>query len=217
MDLDGTILDSMKMWDTAGERFLASIGKTARPGFRETVYPMTLAESSSYMWREYAPELSEAEIQQGVLAVIQHFYEQEVLLKPGAQTLLDAIWELGLPMAAATSSDRGQIELSLRRLGIDSRFRAIFTCTEVGEGKHAPLIYQKAAEFLNGSSDYDPGEFLVFEDALYCIKTAKTAGFRTCGVYDPSSGADWAIIRQQADIVLTGQEEQSSISVLLNQ
>ena len=34
-DADGTLLDSMGMWDTVGERYLASLGVTARPGRSE--------------------------------------------------------------------------------------------------------------------------------------------------------------------------------------
>ena len=38
-DADGTLLDSMGMWDTVGERYLASLGVTARPGLRQILFP----------------------------------------------------------------------------------------------------------------------------------------------------------------------------------
>ena len=38
-DADGTLLDSMGMWDTVGERYLASLGVTARPGLRQILSP----------------------------------------------------------------------------------------------------------------------------------------------------------------------------------
>lgn len=38
-DADGTLLDSMGMWDTVGERYLASLGVTARPGLRRFFSP----------------------------------------------------------------------------------------------------------------------------------------------------------------------------------
>lgn len=38
-DADGTLLDSMGMWDTVGERYLASLGVTARPGLADSFSP----------------------------------------------------------------------------------------------------------------------------------------------------------------------------------
>ena len=42
-DADGTLLDSMGMWDTVGERYLASLGVTARPGLRQILFPLSLS------------------------------------------------------------------------------------------------------------------------------------------------------------------------------
>ena len=39
-DADGTLLDSMGMWDTVGDRYLASLGVTARPGLRAELFPL---------------------------------------------------------------------------------------------------------------------------------------------------------------------------------
>ncbi len=45
-----------------------------------------------------------------------------------------------------------------------------------------------------------PKDTWVFEDALYAIKTAKSAGFRTVGVYDASSKDDWDEIKRVCDM-----------------
>ncbi len=49
--------------------------------------------------------------------------------------------------------------------------------------KEKPEIFLKAAEYMGTN----PKETMVFEDALYALKTAKAAGFVTVGVYDKSS------------------------------
>ena len=46
-DADGTLLDSMGMWDTVGERYLASLGIPARPGLREILFPMSLTQCAA--------------------------------------------------------------------------------------------------------------------------------------------------------------------------
>lgn len=48
-DVDGTLLDSMKIWDNAGERYLSSVGKTAENGLSEKLCAMSLTEGAEYM------------------------------------------------------------------------------------------------------------------------------------------------------------------------
>lgn len=48
-DVDGTLLDSMKIWDDAGERYLSSVGKTAENGLSEKLCAMSLTEGAEYM------------------------------------------------------------------------------------------------------------------------------------------------------------------------
>jgi len=47
-----------------------------------------------------------------------------------------------------------------------------------------------------------PEDTWVFEDALYAIRTAKNAGFRTVGVYDPFNIEDMEEIKSICDIYL---------------
>ena len=48
---------------------------------------------------------------------------------------------------------------------------------------------------------------VVFEDALHAIQTAKAAGFRVCGVYDPFAEAEQAEIRRISDYYIRSFEE----------
>ena len=44
-DLDGTLLDSMGIWDRAGEDFLLSLGITPRENLAETLKELSLAQA----------------------------------------------------------------------------------------------------------------------------------------------------------------------------
>lgn len=98
-------------------------------------------------------------------------------------------------MAVATTGERMLVEAAFERLGIREFFQDIYTCTETGAGKDRPKIYQLAAEALQAW----PEEILVFEDALYAIRTAAKAGFVTVGVEDPYNAPDKEAIRETAD------------------
>lgn len=53
-DADGTLLDSMGMWDTVGERYLISQGVRPPAGLRETLFPLSLAQCAVYLKDRFA-------------------------------------------------------------------------------------------------------------------------------------------------------------------
>ena len=45
-DFDGTLFDSMFIWETLGEDYLLSLGKQPRPGLRDALRPMSTYQSA---------------------------------------------------------------------------------------------------------------------------------------------------------------------------
>ena len=197
-DVDGTILDSVGIWEEAGERYLRAIGKEPEKMLGRILFPMTIEEGAVYIKEYYKLSQDISEIIQGVLGVIKDFYYKKALLKKGAGNFLGKLFDEKIPVAAATSGKREYVEAAFKRLGILPYFSRIFTCSEIGRGKSDPLIYLTAGEYL-GEDDSD---IYVFEDALYALETAKAAGFRTVGVYDRYSAEDTQEIRRLADVFL---------------
>ncbi len=181
-DFDGTLFDSMSIWDRVGEIYLGSLGIKPKPSLREDVRALSLYQAACYVKKEYKVSLSEEEIMAGINRVVENFYLYEVLPKPGVIDFLDQMKRAGISMCIATASDQAQIKAALKRCNMDHYFEKIFTCTEVGHGKDEPLIFRKAMEFLGG----DRSNTVVFEDAIHAIRTAKEDGFRVVGVFDAS-------------------------------
>ena len=179
-DLDGTLLDSMFIWDTIGEEYLRSLGKEPHEDLKETFMTLTLEEAAVYYREHYGVTLSVKEIVDGINAMVEQTYRTKVTLKPGISEYLAWLKENGVRMCVATVTDRYLVEETLERLGVRHYFSEIFTCAEVGFGKDKPIIYQKALEHLGTAKD----ETYVFEDMLFALNTAKTDGFPTVGVYD---------------------------------
>lgn len=182
-DVDGTLLDSMKIWDNAGERYLSSVGKTAENRLSEKLCDMSLTEGAEYMKKQYALSFSTDEIVSGVLKIIEDFYFYEVGLKNGTKEILQFLESNNIKMIIATSSDKTHIKKAFERLGILKYFTDIVTCSQIGKGKTSPDIYLACADKLGTA----PSETLVFEDAVFAAETAHKAGFKTVGVYDESS------------------------------
>lgn len=181
-DFDGTLFDSMYIWDNVGELYLRSLGKEPKPSLREDVKTMSLYQSACYLKQEYDLPISIEEIITGINQTIEHFYIHEILPKRGVVDFLEQMKKAQVPMCIATASDRYQIESALCRCKMEHYFDAIFTCSEVGHGKDEPVIYQMATALFGA----DHSNTLVFEDALHAIQTAKADGFMVVAVFDSS-------------------------------
>lgn len=179
-DFDGTLLDSMFIWDTIGEDYLRTLGKEPHEDLKETFMTLTLEEAAEYYREHYKVTLSVTEIVDSINAMVEGIYRTKVTLKPGVTDYLRLLKESGVKMCVATVTDRYLVEDTLERLGILHYFSEIFTCAEVGYGKDKPIIYQKALEHLGTAKE----ETFVFEDSLFALETAKIDGFPTVGVYD---------------------------------
>ena len=179
-DLDGTLLDSMFIWDTSGEEYLRSLGKEPHEDLNETFMTLTLEEAAEYYREHYGVTLSVKEIVDGINAMVEQTYRTKVTLKPGISEYLAWLKENGVRMCVATVTDRYLVEEILERLGVRHYFSEIFTCAEVGFGKDKPIIYQKALEHLGT----EKSDTYIFEDLPFALNTAKTDGFPTVGVYD---------------------------------
>lgn len=179
-DFDGTLVDSMFIWDTIGEDYLRSLGKEPHEDLKETFMALTLEEAAEYYRTHYGVTLSVKEIVDGVNAMVEGIYRTMVTLKHGVAEYLAQLKDNGTRMCVATVTDRYLVEETLDRLGILKYFSEIFTCAEVGYGKDKPIIYRKALEHLDTAKN----ETYVFEDSLFALKTAKADGFTTVGVYD---------------------------------
>lgn len=181
-DFDGTLFDSMFIWDQAGELYLRGLGKTPLPSTAEDLRTMSLRQAAQYFQTTYALPFPVEEIMEGINRTVEAFYFHDALPKPGVTALLEQLRQAGVAMGIATATDRYQIEAALRRCGLEHYFDAIFTCSEVGHGKERPEIYRMALEHLGA----DRGSCVVFEDALHAVKTAKADGFPVAAVYDAS-------------------------------
>ena len=182
-DMDGTLLDSNRLWDFVPIRYLARQGITAESGISKKIFTMTLPEAIDYLIRTYGLKKSPEEVKTGIDELCLEMYEQDAPVKPGVLTLLEGLRDRGVPMAVATVTDRPMVEAALKKHGILEMFAGIVTAADVGAGKHEPLIFLKAAEMISCR----PDETLVFEDGLHAIRTAKNAGFPTVGVFDEES------------------------------
>ena len=130
-DVDGTLLDSMEIWEDVAIRYLKSIGVEAEPDLPEVMFTMSLPEGAAYVKEHYRLTRETDEIIQGVLDIIRKYYEETAPLKPGVTKILEELSGKRIPMTVATSNNKEEVEAAFKRLGIASYFSRIFTCEEI--------------------------------------------------------------------------------------
>ncbi len=197
-DFDGTLFDSMSIWETAGADFLRSIGIAPKKNLWLTLKSMSLLQSAEYLKNEYELPLTIDEIINGINQTVADFYLYRAMPKKNAAEFLTALQDNGVKMCIATATDRHLIEAALKRCNMLHFFEEIFTCTEVGCGKDKPHIYNRALDFLAT----DKCETVVFEDACYAVHTARNADFLVAGVFDRYE-LQQDKLKELADIYLT--------------
>lgn len=195
-DADGTLLDSMGMWDTVGERYLRSLGVQPPPGLREALFPLSLAQCAVYLKDRFALPLTPPEIEAGVNGIIRSFYRGEVLAKAGVLDFLRSLKARGIPCYLATATDREVITAGLARTGILPLLDGLVTCGDLGVDKRTPDIFDYARDKMGTKTEAT----WVFEDAVHAAATAAAAGYPVAGVADPYS--DQAALQKLARIYL---------------
>jgi len=203
-DMDGTLLDSMPVWEHLCSDLLREQGVDPEPDLDAIVGTMTIRQGAEYCKTRYQLTQSVDELETLTHAKVEDFYRNRVQAKPGVQKFLSLLKMEGVWMYVATNTARYLAEAALRCAGIDQYFRGIITCAEVRQGKReSPEIYLRAMRRLRGNFK----DTVVFEDALHAAQTAKAAGFRVAAVYDASAAADQEALKALADYYIPSFEE----------
>ncbi len=174
-DMDGTLLDSEKLWDIplfeAAERLGGTLSASARAAMVGSNVPTTL----DILFADVGviPDDEErAETANFIDKRMAEVFEGPLPWQPGAQDALAMVRATGLPTALVTSTERALTEMALNTLG-----REFFNTTVCGDevaGRNKPLPdpYLKAAHLLN----VDPRACLAIEDSPTGTTSATAAG-----------------------------------------
>lgn len=201
-DMDGTIIDSMGFWKDLAAEYLRSRGIHEIPGdVLEQIKPMTMSESAALFKQRFS--LS-GDVEAQMNGMMDEHYREDIPLKPGVLEYLQSLHQKGVRMCVASATAEHLMESCLTRLGVRPYFEFLLSCETVGENKHSPRIFHEAARQLGAV----PGRIAIYEDALYAVRTAKTAGFYVAGVYDEASAGSWQSITEIADEIIWNWEDE---------
>lgn len=204
-DLDGTLLDSMWVWEKVDTDFLGRRGFDVPADYQKAIAPMGFRETALYTIERFRLEESPEDIIQEWNEMAMRTYHEEVCIKPGTRDVLEYFRRRGVRIGVATASYSSLFEGCLRRNGVYDYFTAFTETSEVARGKGFPDIYLRAAEKLG----CPPSECVVFEDLHQGLLAAKNAGFYTVAVYDEKLSYSWEDMKRDADLAIRSFEDLS--------
>jgi beta-phosphoglucomutase family hydrolase len=196
-DWDGVIINSAAQHEVSWDRLAKECGKTLpedhfKRGFgmkNEVIIPELLG------WATMPVEIRILSLRKEAIyrEVVR---EQGMTALPGVEPWLRTLRDKGIACAIASSTHRENIMTTLEVLGLEEFFSAIVTAEDVKRGKPDPEVFLTAAQQIG----VEPGDAVVFEDALVGIAAAHAAGMRVVAVAttepkEKLAHADWVVDR----------------------
>ena len=172
--MDGTLVDSEKLWDVAINELYSRRGRVLAPEVRDA----TVGGSADGVIRIVFDDLGldpnpahMAEVADWMNDYVGELFTTGLPWCPGARELLDGLLAADVPMALVTNTRRALTENALNSIG--RQYFSVTVCgDEVPEGKPAPDIYLRAAELLG----FAAGDCLAIEDSITGSAAAEDAG-----------------------------------------
>ncbi len=170
-DMDGTLLDSEKIWDVALSELAERLGGTLSPEARASMIGSSMGRSVGILHADLGVEADPAHSATFLTDRTTELFRTDLVWKPGAQELLDTVRVAGIPIALVTTTHRTLTEIALNTLG-----RQYFTATvcgdEVAQPKPSPDPYLRAAQLLG----VPIAHCVAVEDSPLGVASAEAAG-----------------------------------------
>lgn len=194
-DLDGTLVDSMWMWESIDVEYLKRFSIELPVDLQKSIEGMSFSETAIYFKKRFDLPDSLEQIKSDWNQMAWDKYSHEVPLKEGVSDLLKYLKDHNIPAGIATSNSRELVDLVIEKHQLQDFFTSVRTSCEVEKGKPSPDIYLLVAQDLKAEAV----RCLVFEDVIHGVMAGKNANMRVCAVHDKHSEDDRKLKESLAD------------------
>ncbi|HEY2205057.1 MAG TPA: HAD family phosphatase [Pseudonocardia sp.] len=173
-DMDGTLVDSEKLWDVSLADLARHLGGELGTHTREAMVGSSLWRTIDMMFAEFGlPGGPQARVEAGewLTGRTEELFRAGLPWRPGAPEALRTVRDEGLATALVTSTHRRLVEVALDSVGREY-FDVVVCGDEVPATKPAPDPYRIAA----GKLGLAPGDCVAVEDSPTGAESAAAAG-----------------------------------------
>lgn len=183
-DMDGVIIDSEPQHARAALQVFLRHGANV-----DISYPKSFIGSSTEKMAEDAVKslgitISKDELLQELNKEKKAILKTEgYVVLPGVIELIKHLYQKGVKLAIASSSNPSEIEHVVKTLGIKKYFSKLVSSVHVEHPKPAPDCFTLALKELGVNAK----ETMIVEDSCYGVEAAKAAGITCVGYVNPNS------------------------------
>nr|WP_280478832.1 HAD family phosphatase [Nocardia cyriacigeorgica] len=172
--MDGTLLDSEKLWDVAVRDLAVELGSRMTDELRRSLIGASGPNALRIVFTGLGLDPEPAAMRAAgefLERRVTELMAEPIPWRPGAKDALAMVRAAGVPSALVTNTKRSLAEFGLDTLGREY-FDASVCGDEVPHGKPEPDVYLRAAELLG----LDPETCVAVEDSPTGVAAAEAAG-----------------------------------------
>jgi HAD superfamily hydrolase (TIGR01509 family) len=171
-DMDGTLVDSERLWSVSMDRVAGHLGGTVSESVKAATTGASIPHSVGLLLDDLGSDRGIEETTSLLLEITAEIFAEDLLWQPGAQELIDSIRDAGIKTALVTNSPRSLVDVALGGLLGEHRFDVTVCGDEVDQGKPTPGPYLRAMDLLQLTA----ADCLAVEDSPSGTRAAVAAG-----------------------------------------
>lgn len=208
-DLDGTLIDSVGIWNAIDEELIKQIGNI--PLGNENIAkqrddmlkkfqnePDMYLAYCGFLKEKYQSTLTKEEIKALRYEIADDYLKNKIDYKPNAEKVLKYLKQKGYILVIASTTLRHCVAIYqtqnkniINKANLNDMFSLILTKDDVITKKPSPEVHEKVMEKLKVTKE----QCLIIEDSLIGVEAGKNAGIEVAVMYDQYANGD----REQID------------------
>lgn len=208
-DLDGTLIDSVGIWNAIDEELIKQIGNIPLGNEniakqRDDMLKKFQNEQDTYLAycgflkEKYQSTLTKEEIKAIRYEIADNYLKNKIDYKPNAEKVLKYLKQKGYILVIASTTLKHCVAIYqtqnkniINKANLNDMFSLILTKDDVITKKPSPEVHEKVMEKLKVTKE----QCLIIEDSLIGVEAAKNAGIEVAVMYDQYANGD----REQID------------------
>ena len=204
-DCDGTLVDSMPMWNALVEDTFDEYGIPKTPEVLAEAEACNFDDMCFWFHERFGIGESGEAILAKTRAMVREHYTHDIPLFDGCRAFLDELKAAGVRMLILSATTEPEVRVALSAHGLEGYFERVIQTSETGSDKEHPEAYQYALDALGTPKE----STWVFEDAPFAVRTARDFGLKTVCLYNDHDGRDLDFCTKHSDILAHGYAELS--------
>ena len=202
-DMDGTILDSMSNWRQLNSSFVCEYGIELTDAQDKDLLSMSGMMVVDYVREQFGIEAQFSTLLERSSRLMEPAYVSGLPHKPGAAAYLARLRERGVKTVICTATPSRLMMIALNRSGLVRDLDYIFSTDMLTGSKGEADFYDRLCALIGEKNE----DCVMFEDALYAMKGARSAGLGVIGITDATNLRDREAIAAVCDRVIDSFDE----------